>query len=408
MAHIERRVRAGKVSYRARYRDPAGREHSKTFTRRVDAERFVVEVEHAKSRGAWVDPTLGRITFAAWLDQWWATTTNLRQSTQARDQASLRVHAIPRFGRMPLAAIRQIQVRAWVAELAGQGLKPATVVKAYQLFGKVMAAAVDAGIIAQSPCRRIPLPKVEQDEKRFLTPAEIARLASTIQPRFRALVLVSAYGGLRIGELAGLRRGRVDTTRATVTVLEIATDVSGRLVFGPPKTRAARRTISLPAPVADELEQHLASYAEPDPDALVFTATRGSALRATNFRRRVWTSAVHAAELDGLRIHDLRHTAVALWIAAGASPKEVARRAGHTSVKTVLDVYGHLYDEADVALRERLEAMFVPVVARPADSCRPSEDAVPSDAVNPTEQARSDFGEWGVGLPGLEPETSSL
>jgi hypothetical protein len=98
-----------------------------------------------------------------------------------------------------------------------------------------------------------------------------------------------------------------------------------------------------------------------------------------NFRRRIWRPAVRAAEFDGLRIHDLRHTAVALWIAAGASPKEVARRAGHTSVKTVLDVYGHLYDEADVALRERLEAMFVPVVAalphgfmrphRPKEAC---------------------------------------
>jgi integrase len=296
----------------------------------------------------------------------------------------------------------------WLAELAGQGLKPATVVKAYQLFGKVMAAAVDAGIIAQSPCRRIPLPKVEQDEKRFLTPAEIARLASIIEPRFRALVLVSAYGGLRIGELAGLRRGRVDTTHATVTVLEIATDVSGRLVFGPPKTRAVRRTVSLPAPVADELEHHLASYAEPDPDALVFTAARGSALRATNFRRRIWRSAVRAAELDGLRIHDLRHTAVALWIAAGASPKEVARRAGHTSVKTVLDVYGHLYDEADVALRKRLEAMFVPVVALPTDSCGPSEHTAPSGAVRPTEEIRPDLGDWRVGLPGLEPEISSL
>ena len=112
MAHIEKRLRGSKLTYRARYRDPAGRERSKTFTRRVDAERFVVEVEHAKSRGAWVDPTLGRITFAAWLDQWWATTTNLRESTQARDKASLRVHAIPRFGRIPLSAIRQIEVRA--------------------------------------------------------------------------------------------------------------------------------------------------------------------------------------------------------------------------------------------------------------------------------------------------------
>jgi DNA-binding CsgD family transcriptional regulator len=135
--------------------------------------------------------------------------------------------------------------------------------------------------------------------------------------------------------------------------------------------------------------------------------TKGGTLRAINFRRRIWTSAVRAADLNGLRIHDLRHTAVALWIAAGASPKEVARRAGHTSVKTVLDVYGHLYDEADVALRERLEAMFVPAVSLPTDSGGHSEHAVPSAAVKPTDGTRSKFGEWGVGLPGLEPEPES-
>jgi hypothetical protein len=77
-------------------------------------------------------------------------------------------------------------------------------------------------------------------------------------------------------------------------------------------------------------------------------------------------------------------------------------------VKTVLDVYGHLYDEADVALRERLEAMFVPVVDLPTDSCGPSKHAVPSEAVRPTEDTWSEFGEWGVGLPGFQPETSSL
>jgi integrase len=59
-----------------------------------------------------------------------------------------------------------------------------------------------------------------------------------------------------------------------------------------------------------------------------------------------------------LRIHDLRHTAVALWIAAGANPKEVTARAGHASVSFTLDRYGHLYPEADLGLRERLDAMF--------------------------------------------------
>jgi integrase len=96
-----------------------------------------------------------------------------------------------------------------------------------------------------------------------------------------------------------------------------------------------------------------------DPEAFVFTAPQGGPLRVIAFRARVWRPATRKAELDGLRIHDLRHTAVALWIAAGAGPKEVATRAGHTSVSFTLDRYGHLYPEADTALRDRLDALYV-------------------------------------------------
>jgi hypothetical protein len=72
----------------------------------------------------------------------------------------------------------------------------------------------------------------------------------------------------------------------------------------------------------------------------------------------VWRPATRAAGLDRLRIHDLRHTAVALWIAAGANPKEVAARAGHASVSFTLDRYGHLDPEADAALCDRLDAFY--------------------------------------------------
>jgi integrase len=120
-------------------------------------------------------------------------------------------------------------------------------------------------MIAQSPCQRVPLPKIEREEMRFLTPAEIARLADAIRPSYRALVLVGAYGGLRIGELAGLRRSRVDLLRGTVEVAEIVTEVGGRLRVGPPKTRASRRTVGLPRAVVEELAAHLAMPAPPTP-----------------------------------------------------------------------------------------------------------------------------------------------
>jgi len=154
----------------------------------------------------------------------------------------------------------------------------------------------------------------------------------------------------------GLRRSRVDLLRGTVQVAEIVVEVRGVLHIGPSKTRASRRTVGLPRFVAEELAEHLA--AATDPAAFVFTAPKGGQLRVTGFRARVWRPATRAAGLDGLRIHDLRHTAVALWIAAGANPKEVAARAGHASVSFTLDRSGHLYPEADTALRDRLDAHY--------------------------------------------------
>jgi integrase len=367
MATIEKRVRNGRTTYRVRYRDPAGGQRSKVFARKADAQRFLNESETAKDRGTWTDPALGRVLFRDWLGEWWATTTNLRASTRARDESLLRRLALPRFGDAALAAISQRDVRAWVADLSARGLAPATVQKAYQLLGKVMGAAVDAGMLAQSPCRRVPLPKVEREEMRFLTPAEVATLADAIHQRYRALVLVGAYGGLRIGELAGLRRNRVDLLRGTVQVAEIVVEVRGMLHRGPPKTRASRRTVGLPRFVVEEVAAHLAAHlaAPGDPEAFVFTAPQGGLLRLPAFRARVWRPAVRAAGLDRLRIHDLRHTAVALWIAAGANPKEVSARAGHSSVSFTLDRYGHLYPEADAALRDRLDALYGTAQAAP-------------------------------------------
>jgi integrase len=192
-----------------------------------------------------------------------------------------RLYVLPRFGAVPLDATTQREVRAWVTSLTSRVWPPATVHKAYQLFAKTMAA-VDGGMLAQSPCRGVTLPKVEHEEMRYLNPAEIACLAEAIRPGYQALVFVGAYGGLRIGELAGLRRSRVDLDAGTVDVAETVVHVEGRLLFGPPKTRAGRRRIGLPGQVVDELTVHLRAPGRPtDP---VFRSPAGGPLRVTGFR----------------------------------------------------------------------------------------------------------------------------
>jgi integrase len=150
-----------------------------------------------------------------WFERWWPTSTGLRPTTRARDEASFRNHVLPTFGSSPLARLDRTRLREWVRHLsddAGAGLAPASVAKTVQVLK------------------------------------------------------------------GGVCRGR-----------------------------------------------------------------------------RSCNPAVIVADLAPLRVHDLRHTAVALWIAAGANPKQIAIRAGHTSVSVVLDRCGHFFPEQDDALMSALE-----------------------------------------------------
>ena len=86
----------------------------------------------------------------------------------------------------------------------------------------------------------------------------------------------------------------------------------------------------------------------------IFTSPGGSSLDESNFRGRYFYPAVKKAELGHVRIHDLRHTAISLWIYNGASIKNVTERAGIVSVATAFDRYGHLYPNEDRELAGRL------------------------------------------------------
>jgi integrase len=118
--------------------------------------------------------------------------------------------------------------------------------------------------------------------------------------------------------------------------------------------------VPLPKVVVEALSEHMKAYPA-DPDDLVFRAPEGGPVRLASWRRRFWAPAVARAGLAPLRPHDMRHSAVSLWVAAGASPKEVASRAGHSSVVTVLDRYGHLLPGSEDRVNDALDALAAAV-----------------------------------------------
>src|SRR5207237_10479660 len=138
-----------------------------------------------------------------------------------------------------------------------------------------------------SPCARIAGPPLPQPEPDYLTAEEVDRLLAAAQPPWDALVMILVFGGLRWGEAAALRRSSCNLLRSRLLVTESLSEVNGVLHFGPTKTRQ-RRTVSLPPFVRDRLAQHLETEVGADHEALVFTSSRGSPLRYSNFRNRVW------------------------------------------------------------------------------------------------------------------------
>lgn len=355
MAHIRRHPKA-KGSWQVRYVDPNGQERARNFARKADAERFLHTVETDKLRGEWVDPRLGQITFGEWSAEVEATRLNRRESTRARDATYLRSLILPTFGTRALATIRPHEIRQWVAGLEQRSYAPATIAKAYQILARCFRVAVTDGLLPRTPCREIKLPKNDRDEKRFLSPTEVETLAAAIQDRYRVVVLTGAYTGLRFGELAALRIDDLDTLRRTLRVDEqLSRQGSSTMVSGPLKSKKAYRTIGIPAFLVDEIAAHLTGF--PSASDFIFSHDAGGPLDYGRFRRRLWHPAVEASVGPPCTPHDLRHTHVAMLIADGQSPRYIADRLGHTSTRTVLDVYGHLYDGLDEAAMEGLERL---------------------------------------------------
>jgi len=354
MGHVERR---GPAKFRARYRGPDGRERSRTFTRKIDAERFLAKTETDKLRGTWLDPANGKVTYEEWAEQYFASSVHKRPTTLARDRRVNEKHLVPRIGHRSLASLTPSDIRRMVEEM-NQTLAPATVRTDYGVLRAVLRAAVDADLIAQSPCRGIKLPATKPKRIQFLTVEEIHRLAAVTPAPYGPSIYLAGVLGLRWSEVAGLRVGRIDFLRRTLEISETCAEVDGKIMFADVKTRSSRRTLAMPEFLVHLLAEHLAARGRPGPDELVFTMPEGGPLRRTTFRSRVWDPAVRKAGLDGLTFHHLRDTAVGLMIDVGAHPKAIQDRLEHSSVRTTMDVYGHVLPTTDDAITQALDVAF--------------------------------------------------
>lgn len=335
---------------------------SQTFRTKGDALAYLSSVETDLRRGTWVNPDNASLRVVALAERWLSSNPAKRLDTLATDRYHLEAHLLPRIGERRIGEVTPHLLQQVVIELS-ERLAPKTVGRAYGVARAMFAFACETDLLARSPCRGVRLPHVEPRRCQVLTPDEVARLAEATAEEFRAMVWLGAILGLRFSEVAGLRVGRLDLLNRALSVEETVTrDGKGGAVFGPPKSSASRRTLAIPAMLAEILAEHLRSrgLTGADLDTLLFPAPEGGPLRYANWRNRVWVPACRSAGLVGVGFHDLRRLSATLLVRHGVDVKTAQTRLGHADVRLTLGLYAQAVAEADREAAERIGGLFSP------------------------------------------------
>jgi integrase len=216
------------------------------------------------------------------------------------------------------------------------------------------------GEIRSNPCTLVGAGDEHTAPRPAVVLDDVLRIAGAVPDRWKAFVLVAAFGGLRIGELAALTRDHVDLEHGSVAVVASASYLpGGQRHVGPPKSEAGVRVVALPALAMDSLRTHLALYAEPEDDGLVFIGPRGAAVRETTFGTKVWRPTLARLCLSHLHFHDLRGFAATLAAVTGATTAELMYRLGHATPDLALR-YQRATLDRDAAIARELDALLTP------------------------------------------------
>ena len=350
--------------WQARYRDASGQQKAAptVFATKADAHRWLSRAEADMDRREWLDPHVGKETLgsyaARWVDARLVRGRPLAPRTAELYRGQLRKHIVPEFGATELRRLDATVVRVWYGRLSSRaGPGPVTAAKCYRLLRAICSTAVDEGLIAKNPCSIRGAGQEPVSERPMFTLAQVEAIADAVDERWKAAILLAAWTGLRIGELAALRRESLDLQAGTVTVTATVVDVVGEArASGPPKSEAGRRTVAIPPHILGDLQHHLATYAQPGPRGLVFVGPLGGPIRRNNFATKVWQPAARAAGLpEGSHLHDLRGWGATMAARQGATTRELMHRLGHASPAMALR-YQRAEQERDAILAAAMSA----------------------------------------------------
>ncbi|WP_417564479.1 tyrosine-type recombinase/integrase [Microbacterium sp.] len=330
--------------YLVRYKKPNGTHAARRgFRSPAEARAYLAFIDASIGRGRYVDPKHALVPVGELATGWLEfQTAVLKPSSVHSLHSAWRMHVEPRWGDTIINDTTHSDVRHWVASLTTKH-GASTVIRAHGVLAGILDVAVRDRRLTDNPARGIRLPRKTPTPHGYLTHAQVAQLAR--QARHPELVYLLAYTGLRWGEATGLRVRDIDTSRRRLHVQENAVTVNGTIHVGTPKTHRSR-TVPYPEFYAPFI---VTAIDGKRPCDLVFgdgrEHPRPPSSQSGWFAAAVKRTQAQDTGFPRVTPHDLRHTAAALAIRAGANVKVVQRMLGHASATMTLDTYAHLFED---------------------------------------------------------------
>lgn len=351
-------------------RDATGKRKRKWHSFKGSKRQAQVEcarlISEHRARGGYQQ--IERETVADFLRRWLAhMQSQLSPKSHERYTEIVNKNLIPALGSVALARLQPLQVSdAYAKALASGrrdgrgGLAPSTVLYLHRVLKHALSQAVRWRLLTHNPADAVDPPKRERSTMQVYDMAQTAELIEAVrETRLFVPVLLGALCGLRRGEIAALRWGRVDFTRAQIAIVESAEQTKAGIRYKEPKS-GRTRSVALSGSVADELRAHRARQAEEllrlgvraTDDTFVYTREDGLPVQPRSITH-AWQMLRKRLALPRLRFHGLRHTHATHLLASGVHPKIASERLGHSKIGITLDLYSHILPgmQADAAAR---------------------------------------------------------
>jgi integrase len=374
------------MRYRARYVAPDGTERSKSFPDKQKrlAEAWLTQIAADMTRGQYVDPSAGKVTFQQFATKWLASQTT-DVSTVMAMELRFRLHVFPHIGSRSLSAFQPGHIRGWARALKDSGIASSYQRVIFANVSAVFGAAVDDGIIVRNPCRAgsVKAPKLDPRKLKPWTRERVLAVREGLPEQYRTTADVGAGCGLRQGEIFGLAVDEIDFLGGIVHVVRQVKMVGSHLVFAPPKG-GKLRDVPLPDTVSYVLAEHITRrppievtlpWKTPDGPpvsaTLLFYSRERKALNRNYFNMYLWKPALVSAgvipeRLPGERfkesrehgMHALRHYYASVLLDAGENIKALAEYLGHADPGFTLRTYTHLMPNSQDRARNAIDEAF--------------------------------------------------